>query len=565
MKLNIKKFFICLIVFSCAMFIGHSKGLALQCMYNVDFEDRFQNTINGSDDEVIRKTLINYASNLTNPNSDTWTNIVNGWTNFVSTGYPKNVSLEIKIDDSSNKVNFARLLIETNETKGNTSDMTEDFKNVEFKECPNSIVTAVTCSNRLIGCNSTFITSSDFNFTDISTYNIEVGFKDFPAVRIRLARELEPDEKTENAINQCNGKVYDGTKIDLDEIKKIIGKIHSEIPSKIFNVDDISQLNDGELQNLLYYFSLSSYFDDCNDINSVIDEMKNDSEKLKNFQSAIKKCVKDIYPDAVNSDIKISGLSLSQLEKLNFLLERESNDSELIKTTCDRSDVGEMKDVISLSCAKWLQVGYSSYEECYKESSIDLIKEFNCENIANYAIGATNNLNSNEDWYVAFVQQNIDSYMNSDCKGKIGTEKKECVQNACEQDKNNYSNADARVGKIDEQVNKITDDYNKATLNIYNDITNVSGIKTDTKICDFLGPKGIGNYIDGALNVTMIGGVLLTIALSIMDGIKVFASFKEDENRKFFDHLKIRLICIALLIIIPNILKFLVNLVGKSC
>lgn len=89
-------------------------------------------------------------------------------------------------------------------------------------------------------------------------------------------------------------------------------------------------------------------------------------------------------------------------------------------------------------------------------------------------------------------------------------------------------------------------------------------VELNGKLCDTLNSDEIRPYIKGTLNVIMIAGPILTIILTILDGIKTFASMKDDEQKKFFDKLKIRLLCAALLILVPTIINFLLKFISDS-
>ena len=94
-------------------------------------------------------------------------------------------------------------------------------------------------------------------------------------------------------------------------------------------------------------------------------------------------------------------------------------------------------------------------------------------------------------------------------------------------------------------------------------------IGDDKELCNILLGKdnenGLYVYIKGVLNVIRIGGPLLVVILTALDAMKSISSFKDDENKKFWNHLKIRLICVAILILVPTIINFLVKLAISEC
>ena len=76
---------------------------------------------------------------------------------------------------------------------------------------------------------------------------------------------------------------------------------------------------------------------------------------------------------------------------------------------------------------------------------------------------------------------------------------------------------------------------------------------------------GLYPYIRLVLNLIRIAGPILVVLLTAFDGMKVITSFKGDENKKFWNHLKIRLICLVILILVPTIINYIVNLFIDSC
>lgn len=76
---------------------------------------------------------------------------------------------------------------------------------------------------------------------------------------------------------------------------------------------------------------------------------------------------------------------------------------------------------------------------------------------------------------------------------------------------------------------------------------------------------GLYFYIRLVLNLIRIAGPILVVLLTAFDGMKVITSFKGDENKKFWNHLKIRLICLVILILVPTIINYIVNLFIDSC
>ena len=119
--------------------------------------------------------------------------------------------------------------------------------------------------------------------------------------------------------------------------------------------------------------------------------------------------------------------------------------------------------------------------------------------------------------------------------------------------------------KKEEIDNNIEETLEKKIIEYYEN----KGIEIgNTDFCDILVGKdnktGLYPYIKIVLNITRIGGPILVAILTGLDVMKVISSFKDDENKKFWNHLKIRLICLVILILVPTIINFLVKLVIES-
>lgn len=92
-------------------------------------------------------------------------------------------------------------------------------------------------------------------------------------------------------------------------------------------------------------------------------------------------------------------------------------------------------------------------------------------------------------------------------------------------------------------------------------IMNQRGFEIDAvDFCDILKTDLI-DYIKIVMNIIRIGGPVLIVFLTAFDAIKMIASFKEDESKKFWKNLKIRLICLVILILVPTIVNWIVKLV----
>lgn len=155
--------------------------------------------------------------------------------------------------------------------------------------------------------------------------------------------------------------------------------------------------------------------------------------------------------------------------------------------------------------------------------------------------------------------------------------------NACKDESNISSCINAYPNNVcDNKTGEdVSNDMNKSQKDIKEDIKDIvekkliqyyenKGIEIgdDKDFCDILIGKdnknGLYPYIKIVLNVTRIGGTVLVVILTGLDVMKVISSFKDDENKKFWNHLKIRLICLVVLILVPTIINFLVKLVIES-
>lgn len=78
--------------------------------------------------------------------------------------------------------------------------------------------------------------------------------------------------------------------------------------------------------------------------------------------------------------------------------------------------------------------------------------------------------------------------------------------------------------------------------------------------------NGLYKYINGTLVVITIAGPIIIIVLTALDAIKMIASATDEDNKKFWKHIKIRLICLVILILVPTIINYLVKMfIEGSC
>ena len=77
------------------------------------------------------------------------------------------------------------------------------------------------------------------------------------------------------------------------------------------------------------------------------------------------------------------------------------------------------------------------------------------------------------------------------------------------------------------------------------------------------GIKTISDEIEDLFYYICIGGILLVVILSIIDLIKVVSGNSEDGLINFFKNLKARIITIIILLILPVIIPYILNLINS--
>lgn len=146
----------------------------------------------------------------------------------------------------------------------------------------------------------------------------------------------------------------------------------------------------------------------------------------------------------------------------------------------------------------------------------------------------------------------IKAYPSNVCKGKNTSTVQTDIDKAKKEEEEKLKDL---IGK------KLTDIYSNYGINISESDKNA--------FCSILLGEGENDglypYIRLVLNLIRIAGPILVVLLTAFDGMKVITSFKGDENKKFWNHLKIRLICLVILILVPTIINYIVNLFIDSC
>lgn len=357
-----------------------------------------------------------------------------------------------------------------------------------------------------------------------------------------------------DAIDEVKPIIDEATKNEEYNIRKIYKHINEELSTdeaaktieKLSQGKALSSYDEYMIENYIYtlpYFSKSTAEEAYNMIQN--DKLK--LEDYKNNYSDFEKCISEAYNT-------------------------------------------ELKDAIS----QYMKYD-SDYQGLYVDAMIKLLDIFNEENI--------------KAWYDAKKETNyVDSKKNDEeCSHVPESDKKKCIENLVQRDINSINCTDL-IGKTNltttEQILKKSldeicsnpNDYNcyltkcndakkkkttsKSVTELVNDESDAkktvkssiddfyeqlithTGVKIESDLCNlFKEGSVIREYTDIGLNIIKIGGPILVILLTSMDGIKSITSQNEDQNKKFYSHLKIRLICVAVLFLVPTIIQTLLNIV----
>ena len=86
---------------------------------------------------------------------------------------------------------------------------------------------------------------------------------------------------------------------------------------------------------------------------------------------------------------------------------------------------------------------------------------------------------------------------------------------------------------------------------------------TDIDGCQLIGPNTLA-FLNSVLNVIMIAGPIIGVLLGTYELITAMASGDDDARKKGIKRLQNRLIASALLLLVPYIVKFILNVAGRS-
>ena len=319
----------------------------------------------------------------------------------------------------------------------------------------------------------------------------------------------------------------------IDGVVEALDKINKDIDSS-FNNNKISSYN-------LDKQTMSSIVKNITDFDIIDSELK----VLKNFNSITISNYTGLH-NIMNSFLSESYAGYKATEWFDkYMPNDQSRYSEALETLLTILNSEETKNEVNSKneledLAKnygYCRINFNFDEEKIKENCMDSCKnyqefkkEYDCRNSGNPSAC-------------------VASYPSNFCTGKTSEE----IVNDMNEKKE----------KIDDNIEEI---MGKKLIEYYEN----KGIEIsdDTDFCDILIGKdnenGLYPYIKIVLNVTRIGGTVLVVILTGLDVMKVISSFKDDENKKFWNHLKIRLICLVVLILVPTIINFLVKLVIES-
>lgn len=321
-------------------------------------------------------------------------------------------------------------------------------------------------------------------------------------------------------------------------------KIYLDISNSSADVDFKNSSITEEIMNLPYFKGSNS--------SQAIDAIKRDLEVLEGYSSNIIGCLNSkIEVFQYNGNVKNTNDWLEKYDSkgnsiyvnmMVTLLKKLLDNPNIIDTIAGVKKDDEIKDYVSDLCKSIPETDARIQCMLQQCKSIDII---NCRNLA--SITDYSGLNVIE-------RQIYDGAVNQ-CK----TNGESCIISTCENLKLSMSvNCPAAIKGESEAQKKLESIID----GIIYDLIGSTGVKIHKGgICNLLydEEKGLGLYIYGGLNLIRIASPILIIILTALDGIKMIASSKEDEQKKFFNHLKVRIICLVLLYLIPTIIKFLLE------
>lgn len=425
------------------------------------------------------------------------------------------------------------------------------------------------------------------NVFESSSLNFETGTasnnSDYLSKMLRASSESNEDSIVlfSNTINKeyyigkvCQVKNYDKNLNIINDIDAIFKKFdesgfnykrfYSNYEEQLKSGKSAEEILSGDVSNVLISEIVKlPYFEEYNyNADKIIQAMAKDYNVLAQYQNTVNLCFMEKFGlstkqwvyDWYNTYDKESNYKYADLTaQLLQNIKEEIKKSDYLDTLIALKYETAIKESTS-SCSK---VPTSEERACRISACHQSLNYVNCDDLFSKTL---EDLNSN-------ISKGIYQYSINECK---------------EATNNSYQYSECLIGTCNNLINTIkndkengcgeimdgTTDASEATKEIIKQTTystiRTTGINIDgdkDKICEILySEDGLGIYIFGLLNLIRIGGPILIIILTAFDAIKLMASFKDDENKKFFNRLKIRLICLALLLIIPTIIIFLINL-----
>lgn len=218
------------------------------------------------------------------------------------------------------------------------------------------------------------------------------------------------------------------------------------------------------------------------------------------------------------------------------------------------------------ACITSNQEKYSEYTSCIEKCKNDKDCQIQCVNdeqmqcVINCNVLGTRDMNTIE----SAIYDDIYKNHGDECLNLGSTEEKECQIAICE---TVYKNNNEFLSSKKEDYIDIQNGDTDAQKQFQDDIIGSmkymiehNGIDINGDICSIIKEGVLKEYIDIAIGVIRIGGPILVILLTAYDAIMLIASSKEDENKQFYKRLKIRLILVAVLILIPTLINWLLNM-----
>lgn len=314
-------------------------------------------------------------------------------------------------------------------------------------------------------------------------------------------------------------------------------------------------------RNLENFLKQSEYYTKNKDANAISEAIKTDCEKVDKFvqENKLFNCLNDNYhsTDGVyryknkNSDFK--GTYVYSLQDFCKYSDEE-NVSDLLNGMEIDDQQSRLIENYSDKCSGY--AGPDSAVEaqknvCLNKEITEDIEKINCDKLGSGEFDSEeesiNELMKYMYWYSSEYK----------CKGSNKLDL--CIKSYCTEIQSDPKSIAQEI------INGATPEQEKAD-NIYNSLyNNLYESKTielkfgSNELCSRI--KMLEDYLKGGLNLIRIAGPIITIILTIMDGMKTFASFKDDESKKFFNRLYKRLICIAILFLVPTIIYFLLGFI----